>query len=103
MWNFDMYMLAYKYKSLYLCIVFFMVLDLRLSKDWVVVMTTFLFYLCPISFSHWSSILLQRYVKVSAVQMKNTFFQIACRFIQCSWIYIELLFCMFSVLMINDD
>ena len=43
MWNFDMHMLAYKYKSLYLCIVFFMVLDLRLSKDWVVVMTTFLF------------------------------------------------------------
>ena len=35
--------LAHKYKSLYLCIVFFMVLDLRLSKDWVVEMTTFLF------------------------------------------------------------
>ena len=28
---------------MYFCIVFFMVLDLRLSKDWVVEMTTFLF------------------------------------------------------------
>ena len=30
-------------KRPYFCIVFFMVLDLRLSKDWVVGMTTFLF------------------------------------------------------------
>ena len=31
-------------KTPYFCTVFFMVLDLRLSKDWVVGMTTFLFY-----------------------------------------------------------
>ena len=30
-------------KKQYFCIVFFMVLDLRLSKDWVVVMTILLF------------------------------------------------------------
>ena len=29
----------------YFCTVFFMVLDLRLSKEWVVVMTILLFYL----------------------------------------------------------
>ena len=29
----------------YFCTVFFMVLDLRLNKDWVVVMTILLFYL----------------------------------------------------------
>ena len=44
--------LAHKYKSLYLCIVFFMVLDLRLSKDWVVVMTTFLFLSIPVCTIH---------------------------------------------------
>ena len=33
----------------YLCTVFFMVLDLRLSKDWVVGMTILLF-LCNIDF-----------------------------------------------------
>ena len=31
-------------KKQYFCIVFFMVLDLRLSKDWVVVMTILLFF-----------------------------------------------------------
>ncbi len=31
-------------KKQYLCIVFFMVLDLRLSKDWVVEMTILLFF-----------------------------------------------------------
>ena len=36
-------MLARFGKTAYFCIVFFMVLDLRLIKDWVVVMTTFLF------------------------------------------------------------
>ena len=29
----------------YFCTVFFMVLDLRLSKDWGVVMTTLLFFM----------------------------------------------------------
>ena len=29
----------------YFCTVFFMVLDLRLSKDWVVVMTILLFFM----------------------------------------------------------
>ena len=32
-------------KKQYLCTVFFMVLDLRLSKDWVVGMTILLFFL----------------------------------------------------------
>ena len=37
-------------KKLYLCTVFFMVLDLRLSKDWVVGMTILLFfYINPVS------------------------------------------------------
>ena len=36
-------MLARLGKTAYFCTVFFMVLDLRLIKDWVVVMTTFLF------------------------------------------------------------
>ena len=87
-----MYMLAYKYKSLYLCVVFFMVLDLRLSKDWVVVMTTFLFFCIMFLFFHCLSILLQRYAKVGAVQMKNTFFQIGCKFTHNSEVCVELLF-----------
>jgi len=33
-------------KKQYFCTVFFMVLDLRLSKDWVVVMTILLFFFC---------------------------------------------------------
>ena len=37
----------YNINLLYFCNVFFMVLDLRLNKDWVVGMTTFLF-LCKI-------------------------------------------------------
>ena len=32
-------------KKQYLCTVFFMVLDLRLSKDWVVGMTILLFFI----------------------------------------------------------
>ena len=67
--------LAHKYKSLYLCIVFFMVLDLRLSKDWVVVMTTFLFFIYFCLYHPFVLILLQRYAKLSGAQMKNTFFQ----------------------------
>ena len=39
------------WKKQYFCTVFFMVLDLRLSKDWVVAMTILLFFcVCPILF-----------------------------------------------------
>ena len=37
-------------KKQYFCTVFFMVLDLRLSKDWVVVMTILLFFCVLFSF-----------------------------------------------------
>ncbi|VBB48028.1 hypothetical protein TRIP_D440046 [uncultured Paludibacter sp.] len=45
-WCFLIENMFYNIKMFYLCIVFFMVLDLRLIEDWVVVMTTFLFLNC---------------------------------------------------------
>ena len=39
-------------KKQYLCTVFFMVLDLRLSKDWVVGMTILLFFIYILAFKH---------------------------------------------------
>ena len=38
-------------KKQYLCTVFFMVLDLRLSKDWVVGMTILLFFMYILAFN----------------------------------------------------
>ncbi|MCE1154695.1 MAG: hypothetical protein LWW91_01000, partial [Bacteroidales bacterium] len=42
--NHEKYALQHK-KTLYICTVFFMVLDLRLTKDWVVVRQPFLLFI----------------------------------------------------------
>ena len=42
--NHEKYAVQHK-KTLYICTVFFMVLDLRLTKDWVVVRQPFLLFI----------------------------------------------------------